>query len=71
MCVDSSNQRAREPGLPAEEQAASLLVGGIMLELSVGADIERWPIDLAQSQALPSLLQALLRQSETQLPRAA
>ncbi|MBB4958089.1 hypothetical protein [Micromonospora polyrhachis] len=42
-----------------------------MLELSVGADIERWPIDLAQSQALPSLLQALLRQSETQLPRAA
>ncbi|WP_229399752.1 hypothetical protein [Micromonospora okii] len=35
---------------------------GLLLELSAGADVERWPIDLAQSRALAHLAPRLLRQ---------
>ncbi|MFC8846131.1 MULTISPECIES: hypothetical protein [unclassified Micromonospora] len=33
---------------------------GLLLELSTGADVERWPIDLAQSRSLVALSGRLL-----------
>ena len=45
--------------------------GGVLLELSVGADVERWPIDLAQSIALVPLLRDLLGRADVGLRRAA
>ncbi|MFE9652925.1 hypothetical protein [Micromonospora sp. NPDC006431] len=35
--------------------------GGLLLELSAGSEVERWPIDLAQSRALAHLSGRLLR----------
>jgi hypothetical protein len=35
--------------------------GGVLLELSAGDHVERWPIDLAQSANLVPLLRDLLR----------
>lgn len=34
---------------------------GLLLEFSAGADVERWPIDLAQSRVLAQLSRRLLR----------
>ncbi|MFI5833739.1 hypothetical protein ACIA5A_08685 [Micromonospora sp. NPDC051300] len=34
---------------------------GLLLEFSAGADVERWPLDLPQSQALVRASQRLLR----------
>ncbi|MFC4107328.1 hypothetical protein [Micromonospora zhanjiangensis] len=44
---------------------------GVLLELSVGADVERWPIDRAQATNLVSILLDLLRQPGRSLPRVA
>ncbi|SCL19201.1 hypothetical protein GA0070624_1704 [Micromonospora rhizosphaerae] len=35
---------------------------GLLLELSAGCDVERWPIDLAQSRSLAHLSRRLVRQ---------
>jgi hypothetical protein len=45
--------------------------GGVLLELSVGEDVERWPIDLAQSANLVPLLRDLLRRAALGVARAA
>jgi hypothetical protein len=45
--------------------------GGVLLELSAGEDVERWPIDLAQSRAFAPVLRDLLRLAGTGLTRAA
>ena len=45
--------------------------GGLLLELSCGEDVERWPVDLAQSHALLPLLSRLLGPNSLALPRAA
>ncbi|TDC38123.1 hypothetical protein [Micromonospora sp. KC213] len=34
---------------------------GLLLELSAGAEVDRWPLDLAQSRALAYLSQRLVR----------
>lgn len=44
---------------------------GLLLELSAGCDVERWPIDLAQSRALAHLSQRLVRQLGQSSVRAA
>ncbi|MEV4757411.1 hypothetical protein AB0J86_20150 [Micromonospora sp. NPDC049559] len=44
---------------------------GVLLELSVGEHIERWPVDLAQSRALVPVLQRLLRRADAALSPAA
>lgn len=45
--------------------------GGVLLELSVGEDADRWPIDLAQARLLVPVLAGLLRRAGTELPQAA
>jgi hypothetical protein len=45
--------------------------GGVLLELSLGEDAERWPIDLAQSRALVPVLQGLVRRADAAPARAA
>ncbi|MFF5072889.1 hypothetical protein ACFY2R_17305 [Micromonospora olivasterospora] len=44
---------------------------GLLLELSAGSDVERWPVDLAQSRALAHLSQRLVRQLDPGSLRAA
>lgn len=44
---------------------------GVLLELSAGADVERWPIDLAQARALLPVLRGLLRRADAALSHAA
>ncbi|MBB4962337.1 hypothetical protein [Micromonospora polyrhachis] len=46
-------------------------IDGVLLELSVGEEVECWPIDLAQSRALVGVLRDLLRRAEDAVPRAA
>ncbi|MGW4461016.1 hypothetical protein [Micromonospora sp. NPDC004704] len=43
----------------------------MLLELSLGEDVERWPIDLAQSRALVPVLSGLLSQADATWLRAA
>jgi hypothetical protein len=45
--------------------------GGVLLELSVGEDVERWPIDLAQSANLVPVLRGLLRRAAPGIAQAA
>jgi hypothetical protein len=45
--------------------------GGVLLELSVGAEVERWPVDLAQARALVPVLLGLLGRTEAARLRAA
>ncbi len=45
--------------------------GGVLLELSVGEEVERWPIDLAQSRVLVPVLQDLIRRVDGGLRRVA
>ncbi|GAB3808327.1 hypothetical protein [Micromonospora zhanjiangensis] len=44
---------------------------GVLLELSVGDDVERWPIDLAQAVKLVPLLRRLIGGPAADLPQAA
>ncbi|MDG4817358.1 MULTISPECIES: hypothetical protein [unclassified Micromonospora] len=44
---------------------------GLLLELSAGADVERWPIDLAQSRSLVDLSGRLLTGLDSSAARAA
>ncbi|WBB72796.1 hypothetical protein O7602_24330 [Micromonospora sp. WMMD1128] len=44
---------------------------GLLLELSAGEDVERWPIDLPQSRALIRTSQHLLRHLTPTATRAA
>ncbi|MGW0435891.1 hypothetical protein ACWDV4_25530 [Micromonospora sp. NPDC003197] len=49
----------------------STRINGVLLELSVGEDVECWPIDLAQSRALVGVLRDLLRIADRAAARAA
>ncbi|MFF5174424.1 hypothetical protein ACFY3U_17535 [Micromonospora sp. NPDC000089] len=44
---------------------------GLLLELSVGSEVERWPIDLAQSRSLAHLSRRLVRRLGPPTIRAA
>lgn len=44
---------------------------GVAVELSVGEDVEWWPIDLAQARALVRVLNDLLRNADRASSRAA
>ncbi|SCE87905.1 hypothetical protein GA0070558_111123 [Micromonospora haikouensis] len=44
---------------------------GLLLELSAAADVERWPIDLAQSRSLVDLSGRLLAGLDSEATRAA
>ncbi len=44
---------------------------GVLLELSGGEEVQRWPVDLAQARALAGVLQRLLATGGPALPRAA
>ncbi|WP_328340088.1 hypothetical protein [Micromonospora sp. NBC_00421] len=44
---------------------------GLLLELSAGSDVERWPIDLAQSRALAHLSRRLVSRLDPGTARAA
>ncbi|MEU8263536.1 hypothetical protein AB0C02_23285 [Micromonospora sp. NPDC048999] len=44
---------------------------GLLLELSAGSEVDRWPIDLAQSRSLAHLSQRLVRQLGPGSARAA
>lgn len=54
-----------EPGL------GRIPAGGVLLEFTLGGDVDRWPIDSTQALALARLLPRLLREAHTPLPRAA
>ncbi|MEV4757436.1 hypothetical protein AB0J86_20285 [Micromonospora sp. NPDC049559] len=41
--------------------------GGVLLEFTLEEDVDRWPVDLAQSHALARLLPRLLRQADATL----
>nr|MDT0661592.1 hypothetical protein [Micromonospora sp. DSM 115978] len=43
----------------------------MLLEFTLGADVERWPIDSTQALSLARLLPRLLSQTNATLPRAA
>jgi hypothetical protein len=44
---------------------------GLLLELSAGSDVERWPIGLAQSRSLAYLSKRLVRRLDPSSVRAA
>ncbi|MGW4467990.1 hypothetical protein [Micromonospora sp. NPDC004704] len=44
---------------------------GVLLELSVGEQVERWPIDLPQARALVPVLLGLLARTDPAHLRAA
>jgi hypothetical protein len=43
---------------------------GLLFELSSGAEVDRWPIDLAQSRSLVHLSRRLLRQADQSIRAA-
>ena len=46
-------------------------LGGVLLELSAGEEVERWPVDLAQARALVPVLLGLLGRTDGGRLRAA
>jgi hypothetical protein len=58
-------------GLWRMDVGPSTAPGGVLLELSAGDHVERWPIDLAQSANLVPVLTGLLRRAAPTLTAAA
>jgi hypothetical protein len=61
---------ARNPGLWRMEIGPTP-PAGLLLELSAGSDVERWPIGLAQSRSLAYLSKRLVRRLDPSSVRAA